>query len=1396
MWQGVFSLVNFYTLKQYPIYLGLFYFTTIGDTIFSFNSKYMKITHFYFILNTHSKGVFLNPSLHSVRVLFALENSGMFANLNYFLGAGLREGRGLRFSNFRHNYNINKKVDISTPDKLVYDSKVGRKTLFLENGEYGYIRDVKLPNKLEWKSHKSKSDVKKIGEKIGWFSDEKSLSNYGDFRENVNSLKKLFDSFSPINSYSLAVMISSRNNIVKTIDCHYLVNRTTDCFKLMDKIYSRISELTTRYRFEIRDVILCKFKALHVKVKDPNFTGNKIENTIFKPTSTKLSVFNRLLSPSFLPHTMNINFYGELIKKDNNFFYFIYNNNKYIIKLEILEENINHKIWVFNNETGWLIAVGEDLSVEDGFIREFTNIRGKNTYVKYDNEFNLINIEFEPKISYLNKIKKDFQHKNNIITFDIEAYRNSQNNFIPYACGFYKKGVKPELYYLSDFNDNNEMINKFLKDLISPKHNNYTAYAHNFSRFDSVFLFKKLKKEGYKLSNLIPKNNGFISFIASTKVKNKTVKVKFSDSIALLPSSLEDLTLSFKTEVKKDIFPYNFVNEFNLNYEGSLPEFIYYNDGEYDLGLLLKYQDKVRYYINKTWSVKDETLKYLIKDLISLYQVLMEVDKIIFSNYRINITAHPTIASLSISILRSNFLKDNNLLPKSKGELEEAIRMAYYGGRVEVIKPQGKYLYCYDYNGLYSYSMLQDMPVGQPTFSLYRDLSKIFGFVKVKVKSPEGIYVPVLPCKIKTKSGDEKLIFPVGSWTAWYFSEEVKLAVRYGYKVEVLESYIYKRGKNVFKEYVDHMASIKDNSTGAMRQIHKLLLNTPYGRMGMNNIRDKIDIVSKKEFESLELKFNIINSFEISENEVFVKYSKLPDPIKCEQSGFNYDEEIIKIIDSDVINNSPAIAAAVSSWARITMYPIITKAFYTDTDSVFLKNELNPDLVGKEIGKFKQEYGGVIKKAIFPSNKLYFLDTLKGAISKNKGYSGKLSLHDYIELYNGGFLEVTDKRWKPLLELETVKFIPDQKYLIKSDYDKRNKIYSLGKWIDTSPLLINDEFKIITLNLIKHTNNTALATIKKNFILVNLQLIKYTNNTALANIKKDFMVVNLDLIIYYKKCTYLSVYMGKHKNNNLYLVKCDISKQATINCFDLGYNFYKLIHTLSLNKHFFIITGNKISYTNIKFQKISNYLKLLGFILTPASIMFVVINTYDSVDVIINLFKENIEYITKNLFPQYSFHNVKENIDKISISCNKENINTENSFKLPEGNLRPYVANNFKENIILGNENIDINKINTTNNSYKQCLIFLGLLGLSLVCLLCYTISEWNYFEINDVGEIYHIAAEEILKTPEIKLKTNVGEIIENIQQISAITPNTSLNITDEILQNIAKQANFQLLEK
>ena len=982
---------------------------------------------------------------------------------------------------------------------------VERNPLYIADGTFSYIKDIRFDKDIYWKSEGSNSAT--LG-KIGWFGEDYELSKYGKFKENVSKLDELLKSFSPLNSYSLAILVYQGDKTIKTVDYHYLVNNTTNAYDLMDNVYLKISELSIRYKFKIGDTIICKYKPLYYKVKDPKFKGGKIDNTMYKPTDVKLDVQNRILSSSFLPHTMDINYYGVLQSKRGNVFYFLYN--KYYIKLEIISWRSYHKIQVLNSKTLKSIVNIEDLAHEDGFIREIKT--GKSsTYLYYNNEFNLLNIEFEPSIKYLTTADKEFKHNIKILTFDIETYKD-KGKFIPYACGFYD-GKNKFLYYVSDYNSHNDMIYQCLKDMLKPKYHNYTVYAHNLSKFDISFIFSILVKN-YKVSKLLPRDVSLISFEVSTKINKEKVILRFADSLCLLPFNLSDLGYSFNVETKKDFFPYNFVQSDNLDYVGPLPDIKYFDQPD---NFIFRYQLMINWYTNN-WSLKQETLNYLSKDLISLHQILVKMDSIIFSNYRINITSHRTIASLSIANYRSNFLKCDELLPKSKGELEVAIRSSYYGGRCEVFKPFGNNLYYYDKNSLYPSAMLQDMPVGQPTYSLIKDIYKIFGFVKVKVTTPDNLYIPVLPCRINTDKGF-KLFFPLGSWTNWYFSEEVKLAIRYGYKIEVLESYIYERGKDVFKDYVIHMANIKERSVGAMREIHKLLLNTPYGRMGMKNDRDVIKLVSKKEFQDLELRYNITYYKEIDEDKVLVKYGKYADKLKCEQSDIDYEAEMQKFLDTDNVNNSPAIASAVASWSRIIMYPYITKSYYTDTDSVFLAEPLNSNEIGKSLGQFKLEYGCVIKKAIFPSPKLYILDTILGLVCRAKGYSkGDLTLFDYMDIYKGGFIEVKDVRWKRYLGLDTIS-LEEMDYRIRGDYDKRNKLYSKGRWVDTSPLVVNSLFQIVNTELIIKERNafaiieqikTSTAVVQYHKKILDLVLLPATQHKKILDLVLSPSLKRLD----------------------------------------------------------------------------------------------------------------------------------------------------------------------------------------------------------------------------------------------------------------------------------------------
>jgi DNA polymerase elongation subunit (family B) len=67
------------------------------------------------------------------------------------------------------------------------------------------------------------------------------------------------------------------------------------------------------------------------------------------------------------------------------------------------------------------------------------------------------------------------------------------------------------------------------------------------------------------------------------------------------------------------------------------------------------------------------------------------------------------------------------------------------------------------------------------------------------------------------------------------------------------------------------------------------------------------------------------------------------------------------------------------SYARIEMMELKMlliklgiKLYYTDTDSIFVDNEIPNSLVGKELGQLKDELnGGIIKKAYFLGIKKY-----------------------------------------------------------------------------------------------------------------------------------------------------------------------------------------------------------------------------------------------------------------------------------------------------------------------------------------------------------------------------------------------------------------------------------------
>jgi len=1021
------------------------------------------------------------------------------------------------------------------------------KTPGTDTKDYKYLHNTDF-GKFKWEVvEQNIKKMGKIGDMCQYDYTELGLLEIDNYNQNLDKLNEIIRNLSENHSYAMGFLIRNvRTNDIKTLDRHFLVNNTTNVKELLEQIYRRIDALSTLYGFYASDYISIKVRALSFKVKDAKYLG-KTNNTFKIPSSKDLKINSRLLDPKFIPHTMDLKFYGRILSVKDNKYLFSYE--KVLINLE--RGNIDglayHKLEVLTPKSK-LIAKVEDIENNDTFIRHIS-MDTQEIFLQYDisgGKCELINFEYEVKVKFIEILKKELEYNSKILSFDLESYRDDDDNFVPYACGFYD-GKATYTYYLTDFKDSESMLLKCIQDMITPKYHGYTVYCHNAGKFDYIFL-QKIFYKYYNLSKIISKDVDIISVIITSKTYVGKIKPKiiFKDSIRILPTSLEKLCKGFGID-EKGHFPYIFVNKNNLNYEGEIPDIKYYNPKRVDEKVYAKLKSEID--VKGAWKMQEETLKYLEWDLISLYQIVCNMNDILFKKYRINITKYATISGLAMGIYRSNYLKPEYKLANTKGPLEIAIRSAYYGGRTEVFKPFGFNLYSYDYNSLYPTAMLKPMPVGQPIFSLNKDLNKIFGFVKVKVTTP-AINIPILPCKINFE-GEEKLIFPIGSWIGWYFSEELKLAMRYGYEIEVLESYIFEKGFNYFDDYIKEMSLVKESSTGAMREIHKFLLNTLYGRMGMKNSADVIKIVTNAQSQKIHLTNNVIHNFKIDGDKEYIRFMKTPDEVLCNQSSIDFDEKLIGADSNSPVNSSTCIAAATASWARILMYPYIINSYYSDTDSVFVKKPLNSEIVGPGLGKFKDVHGLIIK-AIFPAPKLYYIHEQENnkIITKAKGYTGDLNIEQYMKVFMGEKLELEDTRWRRNIEMGTVIINDKQKWNILNKFSKRQKIYSKGIWIATSPLCVNNGIITTTALTIYSSQRDVLS-------LNNNTNFNTTNINKCETIALTVYFRCLSLIIWplYEKHELSLIKYEKHElslikyeklelslikysyNNNLYLIQ-------------------------------------------------------------------------------------------------------------------------------------------------------------------------------------------------------------------------------------------------------------------
>lgn len=782
----------------------------------------------------------------------------------------------------------------------------------------------------------------------------------------------------------------------------------------------------------------------NMKFKSEYYNETQIESIVFSYGFKNGKINNKESIPinkvnlqnykdNNLPISMNPMNYGRLINEnilENKILYILQNDKGQTITFNKFD-NYN-EVEFF--KSGIALVKFKDIFInENKFMRIIDN---KKFYFENGKQ---ILFQTEMKTEFIAKTEKTRNLSNNFITVDIETYID-EYTLIPFLISFYD-GKKSYSFGLWNYENVEQMILDCLNSILIRKYNGYKIYVHNLAKFDIIFLFKYLVKVG-KIKPII--HNGKFISVTVGYGDNNQYQIKFKDSMLLLLYSLESLCTSFGIDEGKSIFPHLFVSENNLGYKGDVPgikDFIEITEKEYK-----NYIQNFKK-VSNIWNMKSEAIKYCKIDCTSLYKIIYKFNSIIFKLFSLNIHHHPTLSSLAFNIFRSNFMKDINI-PKLSEKIVSDIRQGYTGGAVDMYIPEsesGVEIKCFDVNSLYPSQMQsQLMPVGNPTYfegDIRKIKSNTFGFFFCEIIAPEDILHPIIQTRVKI-NGVTKTIAPVGCWEDMLFSEELYNAEKYGYKFNILWGYTFD-SENIFKEYVDFLYNLRSQypKTDPMNIITKILMNSLYGRFGMNDIFENIEILTKEYYPDFENKYidQITDKIDLGDH-ILVFY------ISPEKE------------DSDT---SVVIAAATTAYSRIHMSQFKNnpniRLYYTDTDSIYTDSDIHESFVNnKTLGKLKLE--NVCKRAIFLAAKLYCLETNSNKIiTKVKGLknTSTLTYNDFENLLNKNFiLEKSHEKWFRHLTESNISIL-EQIYSIKVTENKRELIYN-----ENNKLISTKSYKI------------------------------------------------------------------------------------------------------------------------------------------------------------------------------------------------------------------------------------------------------------------------------------------------------------------------------------------------
>jgi len=584
--------------------------------------------------------------------------------------------------------------------------------------------------------------------------------------------------------------------------------------------------------------------------------------------------------------------------------------------------------------------------------------------------------------------------------FDIETYHEKKKNrFVPYCVVYSIKGKIYNQYY-SEFEN---MIIKSIDDIYSKISNEIIIYIHNLN-FDGLIIINELSQNtDITINSLIVKMN-----IYSITLTKKNKKIIFKCSYKLLPESLKKISAIFE-ECDKMLFPYEFASKENLNYVGEIPDSCYFKSPK-------DYEDFKKN--NSSFNFKEYSIEYCTRDVIITSNFIKKI-KNIAGEYGVNIDKTYSAPSLSFKIFEKNF--NNGKLSFSLSTFwENIIRTSYFGGRCEVYgNPyEDEIVHYYDFSGMYGQCMMEKFPYG--------DIRMIKN--PLNIDTPGFYYIvyngelsiPVLPHKNKITG---KLMFANGTDEGLFWFEEILLFKENGgILLDIKYAILYEKFDFIFDDFVKNFENLKKKDE-IHKKFAKLIINSLYGRMGMNNMEEESLIIKKNDFRIYEKKYRIKSFVEL--NEIIL---------------INIENTIKKKLKKNI-----SIASCITSKARIKLYKAQMdvvknngRLLYSDTDSIYAS--FKEDVSKKKHGiiEWNKEKLKIID-AVFISPKTYAYMDSDQEVVKIKGFNNKSIKYADLKksFYNNeNYLDIHDEFKLKKKDMFLEKSLGSRKLSLCS-YDKR-----------------------------------------------------------------------------------------------------------------------------------------------------------------------------------------------------------------------------------------------------------------------------------------------------------------------------------------------------------------------